>query len=125
MKEERFIKIVYEDTNKFYKDVIIPIVNYCEDESYLENFERAVEDIFEQGGFWSNSTTIIPYHRIVSFNTCDKKPQDLSNKNQRPRRMDRRMMPQRGLPTRRIATTTTTTITPEKPLLEGQNKDIH
>lgn len=116
MKEKedtkRFIRIVYEDAGKISRDAIIPILDYYENESYAENMERAAEDILEQGGFWLNLTTIIPYHKIQSINA--HKPPFEGDKNQRPKRVDRRMGP-----SRKIVTTTTST---EKPIVEQVEK---
>lgn len=68
--KEYYIRIAFEGLNEV-SWANIPILNYREEESYVENVDRAVAEIYDDGGFWLNETTIIPYHRIISIQTVE------------------------------------------------------
>ena len=81
-KVECFIKLRYEEVQGSSREVILPMTDvYNEDISYRENMQAVVDEIFDEGGFWLNKDTIIPYHRICSFHAHLPK-----NKFNRPRK---------------------------------------
>jgi len=93
--KNRFIRIIYEDKNKHLQDEIIQMdeEDYYEAVSYRENVERVVREIFDEGGFWLNATTIIPYHQVKSFGTVpthqvkpEQKPAIIKGRNNRRKR---------------------------------------
>ena len=78
MKEEvkesnkQFVKIAYKDRKDIVQEVISPIEDYDDRVAYRENVERVANEMWEEGGFWLNATTIIPFHRVVDINVYSK-----------------------------------------------------
>jgi len=68
-QEKRHLKIVYKDAQDKIQEVIIllPEDSFMAGLSYKENIDICVNDIMEGGGFWLNTTTVIPSHKIQSF----------------------------------------------------------
>ena len=68
---KHYIKIIYRDSDSKTQEVILPLGKdyYNSQISYKENIQDVVSSMYEEGGFWLNTTTIIPYHRIMSIHT--------------------------------------------------------
>ena len=67
---QHYIKIIFEspDDNNTKKTIIYPFGDIYNDKiSYKENVEYLANIIYDDGGFWLDKETIIPYHRICSF----------------------------------------------------------
>lgn len=64
-----YVKILYKDSDDNVQEEIILIdeLDYDERVSYQDNIESLVTEISDRGGIWSNSETVIPFHRIVAF----------------------------------------------------------
>ena len=67
--EEHFIKVVYKDAEDNIKEDISVIdeLDYDEKVSYADNIEALVTEIFDRGGIWADTNTIVPFHRIMAF----------------------------------------------------------
>lgn len=90
--EKKFVRIRYEDETGAIQEAVIQLHDYIEGDSYRENMDRAMSDLYEGGGFWLNSDTIIPYHQVKSLHshkltpTPPTKPKQKSQRRMRPRR---------------------------------------
>ena len=65
------VKIVYADENDHKVEAIIqiPEEDYKSELTYRDNMERIVNNIVDEGGFWLDASTIIPFHRIRAIKT--------------------------------------------------------
>jgi uncharacterized protein (UPF0248 family) len=87
-QEKQFIRIVYEDSRGNVQNAVIPIDedDYSKETSYRERIEMVVQEIYDLGGFWLNTTTIIPYHRVKSFSTYQQEKPIIHDRNKRRKR---------------------------------------
>ena len=67
-KKKRLVKVIYKDQKDVIQEHILTIEadDYIEDMSYRENIEEVVGLMVEDGGFWVDNSTIIPFHRVLS-----------------------------------------------------------
>jgi len=71
--KERCISITYKDSKNNIKQVLMPFGDYYDnEESYKENVQNVVADIRDDGGFWLDDKTIIPFHKIELFETSNE-----------------------------------------------------
>jgi len=80
--KKHYIKITYEDTTRTLAYAIIEITHYNSTISYKLNMDDCINSIYDDGGFWLNETTIIPYCRIYSVNAhiVEEKPKEVEEK---------------------------------------------
>jgi hypothetical protein len=78
-KENRKVKVIYEDEDGQVREKVMPFGDYYDERvSYRDNMQALVEEVLDEGGFWRDAETIIPSHRIRAFKTV--------RQNRRPRR---------------------------------------
>ncbi len=65
---ERYINITYTSGIDHTRTVLYSFKDsYDENMSYRDNFHYLVAVLLDDGGFWVNDNTFVPYHMIVSF----------------------------------------------------------
>jgi len=79
--EKHSFLLRYRDRNNSIKDSIIciPEEDYRESISYEENIQDIVSDMFNEGGFWVDSKTIVPFHMVMSVECYDEKNKQQNN----------------------------------------------
>jgi len=104
-----YVDILYKDEGDNLKRVRVPFVEneYNESDDYRENVENMALIIAEEGAFWADDKTIVPYHRVVQIRCV---LEDATRKGPPAKKKGR---DQRGKSKPKRTTTTTTTQEPE------------
>lgn len=67
-KQEHKIRILYEDETGKAVAKVLSFGDYYDDSiPYRTNMQNLVEEMMEDGGFWCDDETIIPFHRVRSI----------------------------------------------------------
>ena len=103
--KKRFVKIIYKDIDDKVKKIILPIPEeeYQDHLSYRENLQLITGVMMDEGGFWADNSTIIPFHRIVSIQAHIVRPQQNQSVKKAPKKRTRGK--------RSFGTKTTSTVT--------------
>ena len=101
---EHFVKIIYETSSGKNGETKLPFGGFYNYKiSYNENMDDLASKIYDDGGFWVNSDTIIPYNRIWRFEAVRQsanraKPKSKNNRRRKSKGGNKKTVPDMPTP---------------------------